>query len=74
VFRGVGVVVRVGVSVIVGVFDAVGLDVCVNVLTGAGTGIKSVTEQASKNSTVKLRKKSFRMAPRRRRLFKLYRP
>lgn len=52
---------RVGVSVIVGVFDAVGLDVGVGVLAGTCLGMKSVTEQASNNSTVQVISKSLRI-------------
>ena len=48
---------RVGVSVIVGVLDAVGVRVEVGVSGIVGTGIKSITEQAwsTKEVTIKSR-------------------
>jgi len=58
VLRGVGVAVRVGVSVIVGVLDAVGVKVEVGVSGIAGVGRKSITEQAWSTNDVAIRSRS----------------
>lgn len=60
VLRGVGVVVRDGIGVMVGVFEAVGLAVGVRV--GAGVGSRSAVEQASERDNVHRRNKSLRIA------------
>ena len=61
VSRGVEVVVRVGVRVMVGVFDAVRLEVDVIVLAGAGLGMKLKAEQACKSSTAHRKNKKLRI-------------
>lgn len=60
VSRGVGVLVRVGVCVMVGELDAVGLGV--KVLVGAGFGLRFRVEQASRRITVENSTREFRIS------------